>query len=69
MSLKRRFIFILIIILLCAATFVLFGYLSIHRSVPPESGTFSAPGLERQVEIGRDEGGVVHIDAGSEYDL
>ena len=37
MSLKRRFIFILIIILLCAATFVLFGYLSITLSNIPKS--------------------------------
>jgi len=69
MSLKQRFIFIPVIILLCAAAFILFGYLSVRRSVPPESGSFPAPGLERQVEIGRDEWGVVHIDAGSEYDL
>lgn len=69
MSFKQRFAFITTIILLCAAAFILFGYLSIRRSVPAESGTFSASGLERQVEIGRDEWGVVHIDAGSEHDL
>jgi penicillin amidase len=69
MLFKRRNLFILIILLICAAAFILFGYLSVRHSVPPVAGTFSAPGLQRPVEIGRDEWGVPHIAAQNDQDL
>jgi len=66
---KRRILFILLVLLLCIAAFVVFGYFSLRRSVPPESGTLTVAGLQRAVEIGRDEWGVPHIAAATETDL
>ncbi len=68
-TLNRRILIILLILLLCAAAFVLFGYLSLRRSVPPESGRLSVAGLQRPVEIGRDEWGVPHLLAEDETSL
>ncbi|HOT96388.1 MAG TPA: penicillin acylase family protein [bacterium] len=66
---NRRLLFILIIILLCVAAFLIFGYVSLRRSVPPESGRFNVVGLQRPVEIGRDEWGVPHVLAEDEAGL
>ena len=69
MVFKRRTLFIGAILFFSIAVFIIFGYFSLHRSVPPESGEFVLPGLQRSVEVGRDQWGVPHIAAENELDL
>ncbi len=69
MSFKNRIVIILTLLILCSSAFFVLGYFSLRRSVPPESGVFSLPGMVRPVEIGRDEWGVPHILAENEQDL
>jgi len=54
------------IIVLCAGTFI--GYFFVTRSFPKVSGTISVKGLDQDVNVYRDEFGVPHIVAQSEYD-
>lgn len=69
MSFRSRFFLITAIVLFCLLLSLLLGYYALKRSVPPESGTFMAPGLNEPVEIGRDPWGVPHLLAKNEQDL
>ena len=69
MSFRSRFFLIAAIVLFCLFLSLLLGYSALRRSVPPESGTFMAPGLNETVEIGRDPWGVPHLRAENEHDL
>jgi len=65
----RTLIIIALLIAVFLAVFFILGYLSLKKSVPPESGVQTLSGLEKPVRIGRDEWGVPHIRAGGEADL
>ena len=54
------------VIVLCVGTII--GYFLVTRSFPKVSGTISVKGLVQEVNIYRDEFGVPHIVAQSEYD-
>jgi penicillin amidase len=57
---------LIFIVILCTGTFI--GYYLVTRSFPKVSGTINVKGLEQEVKVYRDEFGVPHIYAQSEYD-
>lgn len=59
--------FVLLILLPVAVIIGWLGYL-VFRSVPPTEGTFEVRGLEMNVEVSRDDWGVVYINAQSDSD-
>lgn len=70
MGKKRKVIIGLVgvILVVAVATFFFLRY-QIRKSFPQTEGTLSLAGIERPVQIVRDEYGVPRIEAGSEHDL
>ncbi len=66
---KRLLLGLFIIVVVGAIAALLFGYLSLRRSLPQTSGTLQLPGLHAQVEVVRDARGVPHLFASDEHDL
>ncbi|MGQ9559352.1 MAG: penicillin acylase family protein [Candidatus Oleimicrobiaceae bacterium] len=68
-KLKRLLLGLFIIVVVGVIAALLFGYLSLRRSLPQTSGTLQLPGLHAPVEVVRDDRGVPHIFASNEHDL
>ncbi len=66
---KRLLSGLVVTLLVGAAGVVIFGYLSLRRSLPQQSGRLILPGLHAPVEVVRDAHGVPHIYAQNEHDL
>ncbi len=68
-KLSKNLIGILIVLVLVGLAIVFFLYHLATKSFPLTSGALTLPGLQKPVEVIRDEWGVPHISAQNEHDL